>query len=72
MGAEVADSDADDRGRASRDLEDVGAARRPVAAWSWGRSTTERHEYEEGVVIVVADVEGNEFCLVWRRDGSTP
>ncbi|RKN45029.1 VOC family protein [Streptomyces hoynatensis] len=28
-----------------------------------GRSTGERHEYEEGVVVVMADPEGHEFCL---------
>lgn len=28
-----------------------------------GRLTGERHEYAEGVVVVVADPEGNEFCL---------
>jgi predicted enzyme related to lactoylglutathione lyase len=37
-----------------------------------GRSLDEVHEYEEGTVAVLADVEGNEFCLVWRRDGSSP
>jgi predicted enzyme related to lactoylglutathione lyase len=29
-----------------------------------GRFTGERHRYEEGVVVVMADPEGNEFCLV--------
>ncbi|GIJ78784.1 glyoxalase [Micromonospora phaseoli] len=29
-----------------------------------GRSTGERHDYEEGVVVVMADPEGHEFCLV--------
>ena len=29
-----------------------------------GRSTGERHDYDEGVVLVMADPEGNEFCLV--------
>lgn len=28
-----------------------------------GTYTGERHEYDEGVVVVMADVEGNEFCL---------
>ncbi|MFJ8857650.1 VOC family protein [Streptomyces sp. NPDC102451] len=28
-----------------------------------GRSTGERHDYDEGVVVVMADPEGNEFCL---------
>jgi predicted enzyme related to lactoylglutathione lyase len=29
-----------------------------------GRSTGERHDYDEGVVVVMADPEGHEFCLV--------
>ncbi|GAB3836911.1 VOC family protein [Micromonospora andamanensis] len=29
-----------------------------------GRSTGERHDYEGGVVVVMADPEGHEFCLV--------
>ena len=29
-----------------------------------GSTTGERHEYDEGVVVVVRDVEDNEFCLV--------
>ncbi|MFE3194398.1 VOC family protein [Nocardia sp. NPDC059240] len=29
-----------------------------------GRSTGERHDYPEGVVVVMADPEGHEFCLV--------
>lgn len=29
-----------------------------------GRHTGERHDYDEGVVLVMADPEGNEFCLV--------
>lgn len=28
-----------------------------------GAFTGERHEYDEGVVVVMADPEGNEFCL---------
>jgi predicted enzyme related to lactoylglutathione lyase len=28
-----------------------------------GSFTGERHDYDEGVVVVVADPEGNEFCL---------
>ncbi|MER7841690.1 VOC family protein [Streptomyces sp. NPDC096040] len=28
-----------------------------------GRETGERHEYEEGVVVVLADPEDHEFCL---------
>lgn len=38
-----------------------------------GGSTLDQvHEYDEGTVVVVADVEGNEFCLVRRIDGSSP
>ncbi|WP_091532245.1 VOC family protein [Microlunatus soli] len=29
-----------------------------------GAATGERHDYDEGVVVVMADPEGNEFCLV--------
>ncbi len=29
-----------------------------------GRSTGERHDHDEGVVVVMADPEGHEFCLV--------
>ncbi len=29
-----------------------------------GRSTGEIHLYDEGTVVVMSDVEGNEFCLV--------
>jgi predicted enzyme related to lactoylglutathione lyase len=28
-----------------------------------GRSLAQRHDYDEGIVVVVADPEGNEFCL---------
>jgi predicted enzyme related to lactoylglutathione lyase len=28
-----------------------------------GRFTGERHDYDEGVVVVMADPEGHEFCL---------
>jgi predicted enzyme related to lactoylglutathione lyase len=29
-----------------------------------GRSTGERHDYDEGAVVVMADPEDHEFCLV--------
>ena len=29
-----------------------------------GRATDERHDYDEGVVVVMADPEDHEFCLV--------
>ncbi|WP_165438597.1 VOC family protein [Pseudonocardia sediminis] len=32
--------------------------------WLGGRSTGQRHEHPEGVVAVMADPEGNEFCVV--------
>ena len=28
-----------------------------------GRFTGERHDYDEGVVVVMTDPEGHEFCL---------
>ena len=31
-----------------------------------GRSPNRRHEHDEGTVVVMADPEGNEFCLVWH------
>jgi predicted enzyme related to lactoylglutathione lyase len=44
-------------------VEDIAEATRFVLALG-GRDTGERHEYEEGVVVVMADPEGHEFCLV--------
>jgi predicted enzyme related to lactoylglutathione lyase len=29
-----------------------------------GQATGERHEYDEGVVVIMSDPEGHEFCLV--------
>jgi predicted enzyme related to lactoylglutathione lyase len=29
-----------------------------------GRSLDQKHEYDDGTVVVMADPEGNEFCLV--------
>lgn len=29
-----------------------------------GRTTGERHDYDEGAVVVMTDPEGQEFCLV--------
>jgi predicted enzyme related to lactoylglutathione lyase len=29
-----------------------------------GRFTGERHDYADGVVVIMADPEGHEFCLV--------
>lgn len=33
-----------------------------------GTSTGERHDHDEGVVVVMADPEGHEFCLVQFYD----
>ncbi|MEV6487641.1 VOC family protein [Actinoplanes sp. NPDC051633] len=33
-----------------------------------GRATSERHDYDEGVVVVMADPESHEFCLVQYYD----
>lgn len=44
-------------------VDDVGEAMATVVALG-GRFTGERHEYDEGVVVVMADPEGHEFCLV--------
>jgi predicted enzyme related to lactoylglutathione lyase len=37
-----------------------------------GSTTGQRHEYDEGVVVVVKDVEDNEFCLVEYYDHDQP
>jgi predicted enzyme related to lactoylglutathione lyase len=44
-------------------VADVGAGARRVAELG-GDATGERHDYDEGVVVVMTDPEGNEFCLV--------
>jgi predicted enzyme related to lactoylglutathione lyase len=36
-----------------------------------GRGPSERHTYDEGTVAVMADVEGNEFCLVALVGGAS-
>lgn len=36
-----------------------------------GSDLGEVHVYDEGTVVVMADIEGNEFCLVWRKDGAS-
>ncbi len=45
------------------EVEDIDVGRRQVEALG-GRSTHGRHDYPEGVVLVMADPEGHEFCLV--------
>jgi len=44
-------------------VEDVDQAIELVTSLA-GRNTGERHDYDEGVVVVMADPEGHEFCLV--------
>jgi predicted enzyme related to lactoylglutathione lyase len=44
---------------------DVGRASAETLGGHW---TGERHDYDEGVVLVMADPEGHEFCLVQYYD----
>ena len=44
-------------------VDDIGTARRQVERLG-GRWSGERHDYDEGVVMVMHDPEGHEFCLV--------
>lgn len=44
-------------------LDDIDVGRRQVEELG-GRCTNERHDYEVGVVLVMAEPEGHEFCLV--------
>lgn len=44
-------------------VEDIDQAMRAVIELG-GRWPGERHDYDEGIVVVMADPEGNEFCLV--------
>ncbi len=44
-------------------VDDMDAAIDAVTALG-GHSTGERHDYDEGVVVVMADPEDHEFCLV--------
>jgi hypothetical protein len=37
-----------------------------------GQDTGERHEYPEGVVVVLTDPEGNELCIVHYEQFSRP
>ncbi|WP_433606863.1 VOC family protein [Dactylosporangium sp. CA-139114] len=43
--------------------DDIEAGMAQVAGLG-GRFTGERHDYDAGVVVVMADPEGHEFCLV--------
>jgi predicted enzyme related to lactoylglutathione lyase len=55
-------------GKARIHLDVVVTADLPAAVQeiidSGGRWTGERHDYPEGTVLVMADPEGNEFCIV--------
>jgi predicted enzyme related to lactoylglutathione lyase len=44
-------------------VNDIDEAVREVVALG-GRFTGERHDHDEGVVVVMADPEAHEFCLV--------
>ncbi|MFD7923429.1 VOC family protein [Streptomyces sp. NPDC059740] len=44
-------------------VEDIDQGMAQVVALG-GRPTGERHDYDEGVVMVMADPEDHEFCLV--------
>jgi predicted enzyme related to lactoylglutathione lyase len=48
-------------------VDDIDEAVAAVVALG-GRATGERHDYDAGVVVVVADPEGHEFCLVHYAD----
>jgi len=48
-------------------VDDIDEAVAAVIALG-GRATGERHDHDEGVVVVVADPEGHEFCLVQYFD----
>jgi predicted enzyme related to lactoylglutathione lyase len=44
-------------------VEDIDKAIDVVTALG-GRFTGERHDYDEGIVVVMADPEDHEFCMV--------
>src|SRR3978361_1914207 len=44
-------------------VDDIDTGREQGTALG-GRGTRERHDYDEGVVLVMQDPEGHEFCLV--------
>jgi predicted enzyme related to lactoylglutathione lyase len=48
-------------------VDDIDRGREQVMALG-GRWTRERHDYDEGLVLVMQDPEGNEFCLVQYYD----
>ena len=48
-------------------VDDIGAGIAEVARLGGG-ATGERHDYDEGRVVVMTDPEGHEFCLVQLFD----
>lgn len=48
-------------------VDDIDVGRRQVETLG-GRWSGERHDYDEGVVLVMSDPEGHEFCLVQYFD----
>jgi predicted enzyme related to lactoylglutathione lyase len=44
-------------------VDDIDSAMAQVSSLG-GRFTGERHDYDDGVVVVMADPEDHEFCLV--------
>jgi hypothetical protein len=48
-------------------VDDIGAARQRVEDLG-GRWSGERHDYDDGIVIVMHDPENHEFCLVQYYD----
>jgi predicted enzyme related to lactoylglutathione lyase len=48
-------------------VNDIDAAMQSVLRLG-GRSLDQRHDYDEGIVVVMADPEGNEFCLAHYFD----
>lgn len=48
-------------------VDDIEAGMAQVVSLG-GRFTGERHDYDEGVVVVMADPEGHEFCLTQYYD----
>jgi predicted enzyme related to lactoylglutathione lyase len=49
-------------------VDDIGTSAARVEQLG-GRFTGERHDYDEGSVLVMEDPEGNAFCLVFFRSG---
>ena len=48
-------------------VDDISAARQQVEDFG-GRWSGERHDYDDGIVMVMHDPENHEFCLVQYHD----